>query len=79
MPDNGLRTRRGQRDGDRPVVKGFTPDAAGVWLLSELDPDDPDSAFGLCDLGLGFPELGYVSLGNFSKLVGRWDWRLSVT
>ena len=35
-----------------PVVKLFTPDANATWLLTELDPDDPDLAFGLCDLGL---------------------------
>ena len=42
-----------------PVVKLFTPDAGASWLLSEIDPDEPDLAFGLCDLGLGFPELGF--------------------
>ena len=26
------------------------------------DPDDEDTAFGLCDLGLGRPEVGQVSL-----------------
>jgi len=30
-----------------PVVKLFTPDAQCTWLLSELDPDDPDIAFGI--------------------------------
>ncbi len=45
-----------------PVVKLFTPDANATWLLSELDPDCPDIAFGLCDLGLGLPELGSVSI-----------------
>ena len=42
-----------------PVVKLFTPDASATWLLTEIDPDDHDHAFGLCDLGQGFPELGY--------------------
>ena len=37
-----------------PVVKLFTPDANCTWLISELDPDDPDLAFGLCDLGFRF-------------------------
>lgn len=54
-----------------PVVKLFTPDAGCTWLLAELDPDDTDHAFGLCDLGLGFPELGYVSLRELSTLRGR--------
>ena len=54
----------------RPVVKLFTPDANATWLLTELDPEEPDRAFGLCDLGLGYPELGYVSLTELEGLCG---------
>jgi hypothetical protein len=54
-----------------PVVKLFTPDAGATWLLTELDPVDPDRAFGLCDLGVGFPELGYVSLTELQAVRGR--------
>jgi Protein of unknown function (DUF2958) len=54
-----------------PVVKLFTPDAGCTWLLASLDPEDPDLAFGLCDLGLGFPELGPVSLAELRALRGR--------
>ena len=50
-----------------PVVKLFTPDASATWLLTEIDPDDHDHAFGLCDLGQGFPELGYVSLAELQS------------
>ena len=53
-----------------PVVKLFTPNAGATWLLSELDSED--IAFGLCDLGQGFPELGYVSLTELESLRGRW-------
>lgn len=53
-----------------PVVKLFTPDANATWLISEVDPDDADRLFGLCDLGLGCPELGYVSLAELSALRG---------
>ncbi|MDX8437119.1 DUF2958 domain-containing protein [Mesorhizobium abyssinicae] len=53
-----------------PVVKLFTPDAGATWLLTEIDPDDPDIAFGLCDLGLGCPEIGIVSLAELSSLRG---------
>jgi hypothetical protein len=55
----------------RPVVKLFVPDGAATWLLTECDPDDPDRLFGLCDLGLGFPELGYVSLTEITELRGK--------
>lgn len=54
-----------------PVVKLFTPDGACTWLLSEIDPGDPDLAFGLCDLGMGCPELGYVSLSELASARGR--------
>ncbi len=54
-----------------PVVKLFTPDAGATWLLTETDPDDPDLAFGLCDLGLGYPELGYVRLSEIASIRGR--------
>jgi hypothetical protein len=53
-----------------PVVKFFTPDANATWLISEVDPDDPDRLFGLCDLGLGSPELGYVSLSELKAVRG---------
>lgn len=54
-----------------PVVKLFTPDAGATWLISEVDPDDPDRLFGLCDLALGYPELGYVSLAEIMTVRGR--------
>lgn len=54
-----------------PVVKLFTPDAGCTWLLTELDPDEPDIAFGLCDLGMGYPELGSVSLSELEAVRGR--------
>lgn len=54
-----------------PVVKLFTPDAGATWLLSEVDPNEPDIAFGLCDLGMGFPELGYVSLSELNRIRGK--------
>ena len=53
-----------------PVVKLFTPDANGTWLLTELDPENTDIAFGLCDLGLGFPELGSVLISELVALRG---------
>ena len=52
-----------------PVVKLFTADGNAIWLLTELNPHI-DLAFGLCDLGLGQPELGYVSLAELSAAHG---------
>ncbi|WP_426421787.1 DUF2958 domain-containing protein [Bradyrhizobium genosp. A] len=60
----------GERD-HFPVVKLFTPDAGATWLLTECDPDEPDRLFGLCDLGLNCPELGYVQLTEIKEIRGR--------
>jgi len=54
----------------KPVVKLFCPWNLAIWLLTELDPDNPDSAFGLCDLGQSFPELGRVSLKELASIEG---------
>jgi hypothetical protein len=53
-----------------PVVKFFTPWANATWLIVDMDPDDKDLMFGLCDLGLGEPELGYVLLSDLDELRG---------
>lgn len=68
--DNGAAAARGENRDPLPVVKLFTPDAQATWLLTEIDPEDGDTAFGLCDLGLGFPELGYVRVSELQKLRG---------
>ena len=70
---NGRAQRAAMDKGDdaldfKPVVKLFTPDAQCTWLLTELDDG---LLFGLCDLGLGCPELGYVSLTELSAVRGK--------
>ena len=54
-----------------PVLKLFTPDGAATWLITECDPDEPDLLFALADLGLGFPELGFVSLKEIIEVRGK--------
>jgi hypothetical protein len=53
-----------------PVVKRFTPDGNATWLITEIYKPDIELAFGLCDLGLGQPELGYVSLRELAEARG---------
>ena len=70
---NGRAQRAAMDKGDdaldfKPVVKLFTPDAQFTWLLTELGNDD--IAYGLCDLGLGFPEMGFVSMRELRELRG---------
>ena len=68
--DNGAAAARGEKRDPLPVVKLFTLDAHATWLLTELDPDDGDTAFGLCDLGMGAPELGHVRLSVLEDIRG---------
>ena len=59
-----------------PVVKIFLPGTNCTWLLTEIDPEEPTIAFGLCDLGMGFPELGNVSLEELENTVVRGIYRV---
>jgi hypothetical protein len=52
-----------------PVVKLFNPTGAATWLITEMAPDG--SLFGLADLGLGHPELGYIDLAELQSVKGR--------
>lgn len=66
-------TRDGGDDFDfLPVVKLFTPDAGCTWLFSEARVEGDDLIlFGLCDVGLGTPELGYASFNEIKALRGK--------
>jgi hypothetical protein len=68
--------RDGNTEDFKPVVKLFAPWGAATWLLTELDPDDPDLAFGLCDLGYGCPELGNVRISEIENVRGPADLRI---
>ena len=43
--ENGRKSRETDDFDPAPVLKLFTPDANATWLLTELDPQDPDRAF----------------------------------
>ncbi|BAR57600.1 hypothetical protein ACVIWV_006175 [Bradyrhizobium diazoefficiens] len=70
---NGAATRAAQNAGQRepdhvPVVKVFNPYGDATWLLTESDPAEPDRLYGLCDLGMGEPELGYVARSEMESV-----------
>ena len=67
---NGQASLETERD-HTPVVKFFDPAGAATWLISELSPGDPDILFGLCDLGMGFPELGDVRFSELASTKNR--------
>ena len=52
------------------LIKYFTPDGSASWYLSEYFPED-DVFYGYCDLGNGFPELGYVSRTELRETRGK--------
>jgi hypothetical protein len=54
-----------------PVLKLFNPWGAGTWLLTEIEPEDHDIAWGLCDRGMGEPEFETVSLSELASIKGR--------
>jgi len=51
-----------------PVCRLFNPVGAGTWLLTEIQPGEPDVGWGLCDLGVGSPEFGTVSLSELASV-----------
>jgi|TARA_R110002020_G_scaffold367566_1_gene579416 hypothetical protein len=51
---------------NKPYLKLFNPMGSATWLISEFDGED--LMFGLCDLGMGCPELGYVSLSEVKSI-----------
>jgi hypothetical protein len=67
-----VQNEAGRSDLDfKPVVKLFTPDAQRTWLFTELGNDD--IACGLCDLGLGCPEIGFVCMRELREARGPLD------
>jgi len=59
-----------------PVVKVFCPWGWATWLLTEVDPEEPDIAFGLCDLGMNSPEIGSVRISELEAVRGPGGLRL---
>jgi hypothetical protein len=59
-----------QTEGDTiemaPVVKLFDAYGSAFWLLTEMD--EHGLAFGLADLGLGFPELGVIDVNEIIEV-----------
>lgn len=59
--------KKGERFDPPLVLKLFSPVGAATWLATELG-EDGDTLFGLADLGLGCPELGYFSLAEIAGI-----------
>lgn len=65
-----------ESDPPKAVWKFFDPVGAATWYISEaqeviLNDGTPDlELFGWCDMGMGFPELGYVMLSQLAAIDG---------
>lgn len=58
-------SKKGKTIDFKPVVKFFSPVGAATWLITEMTVDGDDKiGFGLCDMGFGLPELGYVDMNE---------------
>lgn len=62
--------RSGRAFDPRPLVKLFTPDAGATWLIAAISPDGR-TAWGVCDLGLGFVEIGELDMAELCAVRGR--------
>ena len=67
---NGALSNADENHDPWPVVKLFTPDGSATWLLAFLDPECPDIAHALCDLGFGHSEMGSVRLSEIEAVRG---------
>ncbi|MDA8154250.1 MAG: zincin-like metallopeptidase domain-containing protein [Acidithiobacillus sp.] len=79
----------GLPDGERPVsLRYFGPNGA-QWFIIEKDRGDPENegpgfprqiqAFGLADLGMGYPEMGYISIPEITRAGAELDYHFTPT
>lgn len=63
-----------QDQGDDAIVHLHYFMGACDWYITEKDCEMPQhQAFGWCDLGMGFPELGYVSIEELKQVGAELD------
>lgn len=68
-----LENGRADFSGDHvPVVKLFFTAGPHTWLISALDPDEPDIAWCVADLGFGCVEAGTVDLFELQSIQLGW-------
>lgn len=53
-----------------PVVKLYMLDDNAAWLLTSMNPTE-EFVFGLCDLGIGNPKLGTISVAELKGFRGK--------
>ena len=77
----------GKPDSERPVsLRYFGPNGA-QWFIIEKDRGDPENegpglpeqtqAFGLADLGIGYPEVGYINIPEITQAGAELDYHFT--
>jgi len=56
-----------------PVIKFFVPGTKAKWLLTLKYEEFENLFFGLCDLGLGYAEVGDISLDDLENCKAQID------
>ena len=59
---------RGEVIDHKPVVRIFAVMSDAYWLISEINPDKPDEAFGLAELRSGQAEMGDIYISELDEL-----------
>lgn len=68
---NGRRYDSDEEFDPAPIVHLFTRRSAARWLITHIEPESEPpyvTLGGLCDLGMGFPELGTVYLEELERI-----------
>lgn len=76
----------GKPDAERPVSLRYFGPGDQQWFIIEKDRGDPENkdfgqtqAFGLADLGMGFPEMGYINIEEITRLGAELDYHFTPT
>ncbi len=64
-------TAAGEQIDLETVVKLFMPGTGWTWLFTEVDPENPDLAFGVATDGTEYPGYGYTSISEISSVKNR--------
>ena len=70
LAENGLQAVADRNFDPTPVCQLFTPDANATWLLFWSYPGKPDRVRAIVDLGVGFAELGDISIREIKEVRG---------
>jgi len=66
-----LKSQANMGDEMKVVAKFFDPMGSSTWYATEGQKDGGDfMMYGLADLGMGFPEFGYWTLGQLEEVAG---------